>query len=330
MKTIAPGILALLFIAANLSGAHSFAFQKKTRIKSATENQTLERTLTVNLSVAVTVCIASGNIAVRGWDKSEVRAVSANAANILLQGSNGNSASSVAPAAATRVEVVLIDSDNGKQGRAGNNCAAFSDVELNVPRGAVVELKTTSGDVRIEDVSEARVQTVSGTTTARRIGKDMEAVSVSGDILLEDSSGAARFRSVSGTIEARGLNASASDELDIHTTSGNIRLERVAQARVEAATVSGSISMTGALARGGRYRFRTISGNVDLLVPSDASFQFNARVSRGGDIIFINLPLTFTSNDSQRASRLVNGSFGAGDASLTLSSFSGTLRLRRQ
>lgn len=328
MKTIALHLLALFFVAANLSGAHSFALQKKTRTNAA-ENQTPERTLAVDSSVVVTVCVASGNIVVRGWDKGEVRAASANAANILLQGSNGNSASSVAPAA-TRVEVVLIDSDTGKQGRAGNNCAAYSDVELNVPRGAVVELKTTSGDVRIEDVSEARVQTVSGTTTARRIGKDMEAVSVSGDILLEDSSGAARFRSVSGTIDARGLNASGSDELDIHTTSGNIRLERVAQARVEAATVSGSISMAGALARGGRYRFRTISGNVDLLVPSDASFQFNARVSRGGDIIFINLPLTFTSNDSQRASRLVNGSFGAGDASLTLSSFSGTLRLRRQ
>jgi DUF4097 and DUF4098 domain-containing protein YvlB len=326
MKTIASCLLALFFVAANLSGAHSFAFQKKTRTGSAAENERLERSLAVDPSVTVTVCVASGNVLVRGWDKREVRAVSANAANILLQGSNGNSAASNA----TRVEVVLIDSDTGKQQRAGNNCVAYSDVELNVPRGAVVELKTTSGDVRIEDVSEARVQTVSGTTEARRIGKDTEAVSVSGDILLEDSSGAARLRSVSGTIEARGLNASGSDELDIHTTSGNIRLERVAQARVEAATVSGSISMTGALARGGRYRFRTISGNVDLVLPADASFQFNARVSRGGDIIFINLPFTFTSNDSQRASRLVNGSFGAGDASLTLTSFSGTLRLRRQ
>jgi len=326
MKTIASGILTLFFVAANLSGAHSFALQKKTRAVSATENERLERTLAVDPSVAVTVCVASGNIVVRGWDKREVRAVSSNAANILLQVSNGNS---VAPAA-TRVEVVLIDSDTGKQRRAGNNCAAYSDVELNVPRGAVVELKTTSGDVRVEDVSEARVQTVSGTTEARRIGKDMEAVSVSGDILLEDSSGAARFRSVSGAIEARNLNASAGDELDIHSTSGNIRLERIGQARVEAATVSGSISMTGALARGGRYRFRTISGNVDLLMPADASFQFNARVSRGGDIIFVNLPFNFTGDDSSRASRLVNGFFGAGDASLTLTSFSGTLRLRRR
>lgn len=326
MKTTASGILALFFIAANLGGAHSFAFQKKTRAVSATENERLERTLAVDPSVAVTVCVASGNIVVRGWDKREVRAVSSNAANILLQVSNGNS---VAPAA-TRVEVVLIDSDTGKQRRAGNNCAAYSDVELNVPRGAVVELKTTSGDVRVEDVSEARVQTVSGTTEARRIGKDMEAVSVSGDILLEDSSGAARFRSVSGAIEARNLNASAGDELDIHSTSGNIRLERIGQARVEAATVSGSISMTGALARGGRYRFRTISGNVDLLLPADASFQFNAHVSRGGDIVFVNLPFNFTFDNSPTSARAVNGFFGTGDASLTLSSFSGTLRLRRQ
>ncbi len=306
--------------------APAFTLKNKNAAIIAPENQAVERTLVADPSVVVTMCVASGNIIVRGWDQREVRAASANAADILLQRSGESNASSPA----TRLEVTVIDSTSNGRRREGN-CSAYSDVVLNVPRGASLELKTISGDIRIEDVAEVRLQTVSGTTRARRIGKGIEAVSVSGNMYLEDSSGAARLRSVSGTIEARGLTASTSgDDLDINSTSGTINLERIGQTRVEVSTVSGRINMAGPLARGGRYRFKTLSGNVDLLLQHDASFQFNARVSRGGDILLDNLPFNFTSDGSRSASRSVNGIFGTGDATLTLSSFSGTLRLRRQ
>lgn len=327
MKTIAAVIFALFFLAADSSGAPRSRIAEKTVAASNTENQTIERRLAVDPNVSVTMCLASGDVVVHGWDKSEVRAVSATAASILLRAANVSGASS----ATSRVEVVVSDSGNGNIPRRENNCAALSNVELNVPRGATVELKTTSGDIRIEDVGEAHTQTVSGTTHVVRLNKGFEAISVSGDIQLEDSSGAVRLRSVSGTIDARGLSASsANDDLDVKSTSGGINLERIGHARVEAVTVSGRIGMTGALARGGRYRFRTISGDIDLLLPSNASFQFDARVSHGGDIVFVNLPFKFTGDASPTASRLVNGFFGTGDASLSLSSFSGTLRLRRQ
>ncbi len=327
MRKATTFIFALVCIAASVCDAAAFTLKNKNAARGGTENQSAERTQATDPAVIVTMCVASGNVTVRGWNRREVRAASANAADILLQHSTEKSASSPA----TRLEVTVIDSINGGRGRASNSCSAYSDVVLDVPRGASLELKTVSGDIRLEDVAEARVQTVSGTLRARRIGKGIEAISVSGNMYLEDSSGAARLRSVSGAIEARGLTASATgDDLDINSTSGSISLERIGQTRVEVSTVSGRINMAGALARGGRYRFKTLSGNIDLLLQHDASFQFNARVSRGGDILFDNLPFNFTSDDSRSASRSVNGFFGAGDATLTLSSFSGTLRLRRQ
>lgn len=323
-KDLLPIIFLLLF--ASTRGIVSVRAQGGEALETTAAVQGAERSLAAESSVVVTLCTASGDVTVRGWDRREVRARSREAAAIELQ-RGGNDAASTA---AARVGVVIADSTNSRH-RSTDGCQASSDVELDVPRGASLELKTLSGDVVIEDMAEARVQTVSGNTLARHINKGVEVVGVSGDIKLENSSGAARLRSVSGLIEVRDANpASAGDDLEVTTTSGNVRLERIGHARVEAASVSGNLDMTGQLARGGRYRFRTVSGDVELLLPPDASFQFTARVSRGGNVIFTNLPFKFDFDNSTSTSRLVNGFFGTGDATLNLTSFSGTLRLRRK
>jgi hypothetical protein len=67
--------------------------------------------------------------------------------------------------------------------------------------------------------------------------------------------------------------------------SGDIRLDRVSNANVVAKTVNGTISMTGPLARKGSYSFNTMSGDVVLAMPSDSSFQLNAKISDSHDIV---------------------------------------------
>ncbi|MFN2455555.1 MAG: DUF4097 domain-containing protein [Pyrinomonadaceae bacterium] len=323
MKNSLPLIFFLIVIAAAPFAANAGIRGTTGQSTKTIAAQGVERSVAADASVAVSLCTGSGNITVRGWDRREVRARSRNAAAVELR--RGDAAS----LNAMRLEVLLTDPANRR--RTPNDCQSFSDVELDVPRGASVEVKTLSGDVKIEEIAEARVQTVSGNALVRRIGKGIEVVSVSGDVDLENASGSVRLRSVSGSVDVRDANPSAaSDELEVTTTSGNVKLERIGHARVEVAAVSGNVSMAGGLARGGRYRFRTISGNVDVLLPENASFQFTARVSRGGSIIFTNLPFKFETDNSQASSRLVNGVFGTGDATLNLTSFSGTLRLRRK
>jgi hypothetical protein len=118
----------------------------------------------------------------------------------------------------------------------------------------------------------------------------------------------------------------------IKTASGDILLDRIGPARVEAHTISGELRLMGPLVRGGTYDFTTTNGDVTIFAPADASFNLNAKVSEGGEII-TDFQLKYkgpTSALSMLQSGRLQGSHGSGEASINLVSFSGTLRLRKQ
>ena len=82
---------------------------------------------------------------------------------------------------ATRLEVLI--SDSPRQTRFNiNDCRGTGDVELEVPRGATVYVKTREGDIEISDVAEVHAETSSG-NIACALGEFTEATSVSGDCL---------------------------------------------------------------------------------------------------------------------------------------------------
>jgi DUF4097 and DUF4098 domain-containing protein YvlB len=93
-------------------------------------------------------------------------------------------------------------------------------------------------------------------------------------------------------------------------------------------TLSGTIRLTGPLARGGRYDLKTNSGDVVLKLPDDASFQVTAKVSVSGEIV-TDFPLKLVDTSSAVVSHSLTGTYGTGDATINVASFSGTVRLRR-
>ncbi|MDT4955726.1 MAG: hypothetical protein QOJ02_3864 [Acidobacteriota bacterium] len=284
---------------------------------------------TVTESVNVTLALGAGKISVRGWDKSELRAQAKGAdSKIELRKVGGAEASN--PAA--RVEILVYDKST-KDESEDESCNANSDVTLDVPRGATVYLKTQDGDVDVEDVTEAHIETAGGRIELRRISKATDATSVGGDVSLEDASGRARLNSIGGVIGIRDFRPlDASDFLKVRSVSGDILLDRVGSARVEANTISGVLKMMGSLVRGGIYSFTTTIGDITLVLPADSSFKLTAKVSEGGEII-TEFPLKYKGAVSPisllQAGRLV-GTYGSGDATVNMVSFSGTLRLRKK
>jgi hypothetical protein len=241
----------------------------------------IEQTVAVEPNVIVSLCIASGSINVKGWDRNEVQARSGDAEKIELRRASANSTGP-----ASRIEVLISDPADGPHGSEFGTCSAFSDVELSVPRGAIVQLQTRDGDISVADVSEARVEAQSGDIVLQHISRLVEARALSGDITLKDSSGRVQLGSVSGSVEAINISSiGPGDDFEAGTVSGDVILKGVAQSQVHAKSVSGSLNMTGALARGGRYDFKTMSGDVTLNMPGDSSFKVNAKVSHGGDIV---------------------------------------------
>jgi DUF4097 and DUF4098 domain-containing protein YvlB len=284
-------------------------------------------------NVNITLTTGAGRIIVRGWERSEVHAQTRKpGTKIELRKAGAMDAAHPVGL----IEILVSDkskADEGEDEAQDESCVTDSDVVLDVPRGATVYLKTQDGDIDVEGVTEAHVETADGRVEARRILKTTDVVSVGGNLALEDSSGRARLTSISGVIEVRDMRPlDASDFLKIRTAGGDILLDRVGPAHIEATTISGELRMMGPLAHGGGYVFTTTTGDVTLLLPADSSFNLNAKVSEGGEII-TEFPLKYRGTASPlsllKAGRLV-GTYGSGDARITLVSFSGTLRLRKQ
>jgi putative adhesin len=290
------------------------------------QQQQLERTTDAASNVIVTVCLASGDVIVHGWDRSEVHASTTDAQQLELQ--RGGAPKQNGPA--TRVEVVVSNAPPTKGEELTCDCSASSDIELDVPRGATVQIKTNDGSVEVMDVADARVDTLSGDINVRGVSKRVEASSVSGDVSLENSSGPIRLRSISGSVEAsHARTIDATDDCEANTVSGDVSLAQISHAHVQARTISGSVTMKGPLARGGLYDFKTTSGDMLFTLPDDASFRISARIPRGEIITDFTLKDAGTNQAAVPNARLLIGTHGTGDATLDLYSFSGTVRLRR-
>jgi DUF4097 and DUF4098 domain-containing protein YvlB len=294
------------------------------REDSQGDTEGVQRTVAADANVFVTVCLASGDVIVHGWDRQEVRASTMDAERLEL---NRGTPTTNGPAA--RVEALVYDAPDTEHERY-SDCMASSDITLDVPRGATVQVKTRDGAVEVMDVADARVETLSGDIDVRRVGKRVEANSVSGDVSLETSGGPVRMRSISGSLEA--INArtiEATDDFEANTVSGNIALEQIAHSHVEAWTVSGLVSLKGSLARGGRYEFKTTSGDIMFGLPNDASFRISARILGRGEIL-TDFPLKDAPGTNHSApQQSLTGMYGTGDATINLYSYSGTVYLRR-
>lgn len=301
---------------------------------------TAEQSIAAQEAVNVQLCLASGSVTVRGWERKEVRARSTDAARLELRRGDASAAEDT-PAA--RVEVLVARSASEPLTPGG--CNPGGSVELSVPRGSFVQLKGYSGDVSVADVAGVRVDNMSGVIELSRVAKSVEVTTANGDVTLANSSGRARVVTISGLIEARDLKPSEpGDDIYAKTTTGDITFVNVAHARVEARSINGEISLDGALARGGYYELRTHAGAVNLSLPADSTFQLSAKVQHGGEIN-TEFPIRQVSHGQSGAKAgaeagglllsggHLSGIAGGGEkgsATLIVSSFNGAVNLRKR
>ncbi len=262
-------------------------YARTVTVKDRGRPQKVERTVAVDPSVTVSICLSSGSVSVYGWDKDEV---TARAGAGQLEFKRIDSASPSSPA--KKLEVIAIDKAILKGAR--DRCQAVSDLELNVPRNAAVYVKTRDGDIDIADVRMAIAGSQNGNISIKGVSHTVEVGSVGGSISLRDSMGRTSVTSVGGGIEVVNVRPlSPRDLLEAVSVTGDVILDDISHAQLTAKTVTGNVHLTGSLARGGRYDFKTMSGDVLLTLPSDSSFNLNVRISQEGEIV-TDFPLTLT------------------------------------
>ena len=256
--------------------------------KDAKSSEQLERSMPVDPSATITVCVMNGTIEVRGSDKNEVRVRSTDAGVLdfrrIDKAVKEKDKEKVIQTPPTRVDVMVMDKSDttAKKG----DCQAVADVEVVVPHGATVQVQTRDGDIHIAGVAAAYAGSQNGDIAIDGASKLVDAGSVGGSILLRESAGRINLSSAGGTVYVANVKGTSDDDtFEVATVSGDIQLEHVSNSKLVVKTVNGGVTMRGALARSGQYGFTTLSGDVTIAMPTDASFQIVAKLSETKNII---------------------------------------------
>ncbi len=140
-----------------------------------------------------------------------------------------------------------------------------------------VQASSVSGTVRGKDIGrEVRLTSTSGSIDAENCGDDVRATSVSGTVTVLSAKGDVLAHSVSGDVHVQNPGG----RVDTDTSSGSVDV-RDANGDVKAHATAGRVTIQGNPAGNSYWDLKTVSGSVDIAVPSSASFHLSAGAVTG-------------------------------------------------
>jgi DUF4097 and DUF4098 domain-containing protein YvlB len=127
---------------------------------------------------------------------------------------------------------------------------------------------------------------------------------------------------VSGDVEAQDVNG----QVSFNSVSGDLTLAGGSLDRLEAKTVSGSVTADVHLGRPGQVRVATVSSDVALRLPATPDAKVSLRSTSGRVLSEFDC----LRSAHAPASRSVNGTLGAGSGQISVTTLSGRVTLLKR
>lgn len=264
--------------------------------------QQIDTTVTAERGQRLQVNAYGGEVTVRAWNRNAVRVEAAQSGRHRVEISTS----------ATSVSVRT-------HGRHGPPTEVA--LRISAPAWMPLTLSGVNTNARVEGIrAPISVETVEG---------EVDVTGGLGLISLRSVQGSVALRGAKGRISVNSVNedvqvANSSGEIMAETVNGEITLETVDAATVDASTVNGDITYAGPIRNGGRYSLSTHNGDILLTVPEGTSANVAVSTFNGEFESEFPVPLSGT-----RKGKGFNFILGAGSAQVTLESFQGTIELVR-
>jgi hypothetical protein len=196
-----------------------------------------------------------------------------------------------------------------------------SDVEIKDIETSVKVIGDKSA-IRLARVGAAEVKTNSGVVEIEGVAGLVDVITKSGAIKVSNAASDVRAVSISGGVEV----LCAAGRVDISNADGPITLAGI-KGDVDATTINRDVRLVGAIRENGRYRLKSMSGAVEMLIPA-GSPGFTAALSsyRSNVATDFALKVKDQTEESSIKRRLI-GRHGNGQAQISLDSFDGAVRL---
>jgi len=208
-------------------------------------------------------------------------------------------------------------------GRRNNNYSVDVTFNVTAPPGTRINAGSISGNVRVENIkADVSMNVVSGNVTLVGAGTVADARTISGNVTVSDVAGESlTLGTVSGDISIDRVTAR---RIEAETTSGTVRAAGVTTDRATLRSLSGDVAYAGTIAKTGRYELQSHSGNVSFDPAGSAGYDLQATTFSGT----ISPPRGMTANSvSAGRTRAFHGTIGSGGASVSITTFSGDVRV---
>jgi len=282
-----------------------------------------EKSIAVDSNVNISLCVSEGNLKINGWERNEIRAFVSSGSETGFKVLQKNKQSGKA------VWVMVLGFDPAKNKETNlDECLSGEKIELDVPRGATVNVKGQASETTIESVGKVSVEIVGGDIFLSGIERGIDAKTYEGDVTVGKSGGAMTLLSTTGNIVAFNVAPSGiGDIFKAKTSSGAITLQSVEHRQMEINSNSGSMKFVGEFLSGGQYTFGTQNGSILLAIPQNSSCKINASYGRGA--FNSALPLLNVVKNAASKTQSLSALMGSGDAALNLTTYSGSIRIKK-
>jgi DUF4097 and DUF4098 domain-containing protein YvlB len=260
----------------------------------------VEKTIETTPTPRVSISNTGGKIVVKGWDRLQVHMrYTASSPKVAV---DADELPSSGPVDKLHFTTYIVNHSVAGQ-------TSTVDYTLQVPTGSSLEIRNPQGMVQVDSVQ--------GDTSVDSLG---------GDISVTDAAGHLAVRSVGGNIEV----IRPSGRVEAYSINGNLHFVSPTSSRLHGTTTSGNIVYEGDFVPGGDYVLSDYSGNMDIICPPTASFELNAKTVRGKVDNSFPLVSRHSSAAMFSSANSIFGTYSTGEATLELTSFSGTIHIRQK
>lgn len=257
-----------------------------------------------------------GEVTITAWDRNEVHVggqLGNGAEPLAIEGSDNNLSIKV-----------QAQGQNGWLNWGGDKAMSSTTLDVNVPRGASLKVSVVSAPLSVDgiDGGDIEVNSVSGRVRINAQTPTLSVVSVSGNVAFSGKAKQAKLQTVSGDILAPSLG----NKVDLQTVSGHIQAAGGPWEQLNLSTVSGDVQLSGALAAGGNISIDSMSGDLQLQFPASLSSSVHASTFSGDLRSDFGTP----KQPEHGPGSTLDTVSGSGDGKISIETFSGDLRIRKQ
>ncbi len=294
----------------------------------------------------VTISNTSGRITVTGWERDTIEATAtqeddARAVRVAITGD----------AQRARVEIERNSQREWGGGREIHltvRLPRYAELESVQLRDGEIEVRNMEGAASItgsnvellaEQIGTLRVSLRNGSAIIRNIKGNLSAHTMNGEMEISDVAGTINVTTFNGDLHIKNANGDvtanstsgevsvecAKGRVEVHCVSGSVEISGVG-GNVEADSTSGEVTFKGRIREDGRYRLKSLSGEVTMYVQADAP-GFTAQLASYSGEIETDFQLRLDGAVQGPINRRVTGRYGNGQAQIVLDSFSGAARI---